>query len=438
MIIKRVVIKNLNSYKNYDIKFNKYLTFITGINGSGKTSILNMIMNLINPSLRGLAETNYSFAEIHINYNDQNIVIKSEKTDNTISLKVNDKLEYSFQTFEGNSSVFERRSQSNYDDYYRELINKASNQEFFEFIKSIPTPSYLSLDRKTNMFNSSRLLIGASNSSIIQNSKALAERAYRDTIISRNRLSKEFQADILNTLFSVTDSDMEIKYPTKKDLTELNTIKTYLKKLPDFISIDINILEQTTIPFIQELEKLGKSLPIGKKISDVLSEEDSETKIENINNIIKWSRNKFQIKNIKEVAEKAEKFEGSIKNISENIIKYIDILNEFFKESGKEFSFNDRGSINVKTFFDSEPKPLKYLSSGELQILFIITNICLDKSAKRSNIFIIDEPEISLHVDWQEIFVDSLMKSNENMQYILATHSPSIILDKIQNCVDVS
>ena len=54
------------------------------------------------------------------------------------------------------------------------------------------------------------------------------------------------------------------------------------------------------------------------------------------------------------------------------------------------------------------------------------------------NVFIIDEPELSLHVQWQEKFVDGIMEASRETQFILATHSPTIILDKVLNCVEIS
>ncbi len=51
---------------------------------------------------------------------------------------------------------------------------------------------------------------------------------------------------------------------------------------------------------------------------------------------------------------------------------------------------------------------------------------------------IVDEPELSLHVRWQESFVDAIQKASPRLQIILATHSPSIVLDRIEKCVDLS
>ena len=42
-------------------------------------------------------------------------------------------------------------------------------------------------------------------------------------------------------------------------------------------------------------------------------------------------------------------------------------------------------------------------------------------------IFIVDEPEMSLHLYWQKIFVDKIQEATPNIQLIFATHAPEII-----------
>lgn len=65
---------------------------------------------------------------------------------------------------------------------------------------------------------------------------------------------------------------------------------------------------------------------------------------------------------------------------------------------------------------------LNILSSGEKQIL----NLVAYNSFFDNTIFFIDEPEISLHADWQRILFRILMKQNPTNQFIISTHSPFI------------
>lgn len=84
-----------------------------------------------------------------------------------------------------------------------------------------------------------------------------------------------------------------------------------------------------------------------------------------------------------------------------------------------------------------ESASIYYLSSGERQLFVLITTLMFVEDRKQANILIIDEPELSLHMKWQEMFVDSLVAANRDVQLILATHSPSIIYDKDSYCVDL-
>lgn len=53
--------------------------------------------------------------------------------------------------------------------------------------------------------------------------------------------------------------------------------------------------------------------------------------------------------------------------------------------------------------------------------------LSLPEQSKLSRVYVVDEPEVSLHITWQEQFVDALLKASPDTQFILATHSPSII-----------
>jgi len=64
----------------------------------------------------------------------------------------------------------------------------------------------------------------------------------------------------------------------------------------------------------------------------------------------------------------------------------------------------------------------KFLSAGEQQMLSFL---CYNAFYENSVIFI-DEPELSLHPDWQRRLFPNLMKQQSSNQFIVATHSPFI------------
>lgn len=53
----------------------------------------------------------------------------------------------------------------------------------------------------------------------------------------------------------------------------------------------------------------------------------------------------------------------------------------------------------------------------------------LEVLAADANTVMIDEPELSLHVDWQQVLVASMQKVNPECQMLLATHSPEVMAD---------
>ena len=62
------------------------------------------------------------------------------------------------------------------------------------------------------------------------------------------------------------------------------------------------------------------------------------------------------------------------------------------------------------------------LSSGEKQMLSFL---CYNAFSENTAIFI-DEPELSLHVDWERIFLPTLLNQSTGNQFFIATHSPFI------------
>ena len=89
-------------------------------------------------------------------------------------------------------------------------------------------------------------------------------------------------------------------------------------------------------------------------------------------------------------------------------------LNEYDKPKSS-FEFIKHGEI------------IKYdqLSMGEKQILLLM--LMVGNTKQEPCIFFMDEPDLSMHIDWKEILVKELHELNPNMQIILSTHAPSVI-----------
>lgn len=110
--------------------------------------------------------------------------------------------------------------------------------------------------------------------------------------------------------------------------------------------------------------------------------------------------------------------------IQENIKAFFDIVNCFFAETGKKIEVSSNPArLFFKTGIGGEVD-IDQLSSGEKQLLLILLQVFLQE--KKKSILIMDEPEISLHIGWQQKLIDVICNMNPNCQLIIATHSPSI------------
>ncbi|OWK68837.1 AAA family ATPase, partial [Pedobacter sp. AJM] len=115
---------------------------------------------------------------------------------------------------------------------------------------------------------------------------------------------------------------------------------------------------------------------------------------------------------------------------------FIDVINNLLQR--KVIFINERNELTVKTQ-SGKIFPLTNLSSGEKQLLIILGQSLLQE--EDVHIYIADEPELSLHIEWQEKLVNSLKNINPNSQIIFATHSPDIVSEyddyviKIENAI---
>ena len=104
--------------------------------------------------------------------------------------------------------------------------------------------------------------------------------------------------------------------------------------------------------------------------------------------------------------------------------EFHDFVDSMFAETGKKI-VRDSNEI---LFDQNGVKLLPYsLSSGEKQLLVILLTL-LVQDMKPCAIFM-DEPEVSLHIEWQQKLISAIRTMNPNAQIILTTHSPAVIMD---------
>lgn len=128
-------------------------------------------------------------------------------------------------------------------------------------------------------------------------------------------------------------------------------------------------------------------------------------------------------------------FPQEANKIKARIEMFFKVVNSFLGETKKEISIDPKSNSLIFLIkrleglqnITEDKIQLEQLSSGEKQILLILTTVFLQE--EKPNILLMDEPEISLHISWQDKLIEMMRKLNPNCQLILTTHSPNIFAD---------
>lgn len=113
-----------------------------------------------------------------------------------------------------------------------------------------------------------------------------------------------------------------------------------------------------------------------------------------------------------------------------------DIIDKLFAETGKKLI---RTSNEIMFSQIGEQLTPYQLSSGEKQMLAILLTVLIED--RQHYVLFMDEPEISLHIDWQQRLIELILQLNPNVQIVLTTHSPAVIMngwmDKVTEVSDI-
>ena len=117
--------------------------------------------------------------------------------------------------------------------------------------------------------------------------------------------------------------------------------------------------------------------------------------------------------------------------------RFQDLADELFGETGKRII----RSKNEIVFSQDGDELLPYrLSSGEKQILVILLTVLVQD--KQPCVLLMDEPEESLHIEWQQRIIGIIREMNPNAQIILTTHSPAVVMggwmDAVTEVTDIT
>lgn len=238
--------------------------------------------------------------------------------------------------------------------------------------------------------------------------------------------------------------DNEVLKELQEDI-ELDFANTSRKSRLNSLMLNASISHVTTkskgrIPSSKFLQELN--VDIISTFDEPISYIEDKTKWDLLHDEGVWSS---LDKELHELQEQYSYYIGNLANTIENMVisgiqpdmeslmslyapknLFIKTINELFESTGKVIDTNN-SKLSFRIVEDDLPISIYELSSGEKQMLYILWKVLLHN--QKPYILFLDEPEISLHIDWQESLIGKIRLLNPNCQVIIATHAPSVLLD---------
>lgn len=447
MKLKRFVAKSVHGYLNFDIVFNGELTLLTGKNGSGKTTILNAIVALITPSLHVLADLDFELIRVELEHESRFFYVEAKKIDiQKIEISTNDgHPPLTYRSFLPDQDTPNYKQQDLEQEYYREVAASKYSDPVMQSILQLPTPMFLGLDRRhrsqTSTYRarynkSSRNVFSPSLSTSLEHAADLAVMKQRDILIALGEEAVKFRNRLLLSLLSPEDANQgNFAFPTAETKKQIARIRSNIESLPDVVGISREAIIAQVAPFFESVTTTLTNFPPQKTISKLIKA--GQFKGAEFDSFMAWMGQKSKLDRFENISEQLELHNKRRNELTEPTDRFLRILGRFLGDSGKEINFDKKGYLSFSTLGFPGDRAINSLSSGEAQIFVILSHLFFNEDAAKGNMFIVDEPELSLHIEWQELFIESIREANPQVQYILATHSPSIILDKIDSCINI-
>ena len=104
--------------------------------------------------------------------------------------------------------------------------------------------------------------------------------------------------------------------------------------------------------------------------------------------------------------------------------RFQNMVDDLFSDTGKKIV---RTENEIRFSQIGETLVPYQLSSGEKQMLAILLTVLVEDN--QHYVLFMDEPEVSLHIEWQKRLIDLCVELNPNVQIILTTHSPAVVMN---------
>lgn len=407
--ISKVSIFGMWGNKDIKVDLSEKDNVLIGTNGSGKTTFINIVESILKVDLTTIKKLKFNKVILNLIKGEEElkIIFNKRKINDGIVLEYNINNEiFSFNNSDTSVANINNMENSD-DDLEKEKVNKLK-----DILDEIVKVRGLTVYRFSYNSNYRPILARKSFSEVdrkLNNLLQDLDMLLREKDFAQKRVNKLFEKDVL----------LSILYDDKLD---------YISSMNDK-----NNWEQEKETLIQVYRELGfYNDAVEEKIRVHFERvKEASKKYERGNATIEELIPLTLLNRTEHILKLSMKVEGLKQEIYKPIEEYLKVLNGFFKDTNKEFKINERNremnrSLRTPLLVKGIGGNLDIfeLSSGEKQLLILLTETLMQ--LERQVVFIADEPELSLHISWQEKILQALRVLNKNAQIIVATHSPEI------------
>jgi predicted ATPase len=421
-LLKRIEVEGFWDTYKFAVDLNPDVTFFIGPNGTGKTTLINLIAAALTADFMTLERLPFRRLTVQLTSDPDGkeptiTVTKSQRKERPLHLfeyrirghREGPETKYSLD--ESEERIILRRSElmsPRYaNQYYRRFATGLTAT-----IQALVKVDWLSVHRTPA---SDRLYDERTYESTVD--KRL-EAISNDLVRYFNSLSKQkdeevrkFQEFIFASLLEQPSESEFLDTFSSAKLTEHKHSMTEILKELKVTRVEIADLVE---PFFKRVAEVRQRL-----------EDSKELRLSDLHVIISAQR-------IDAVVERWKQLRDDLGRIFEQRAKFETIINSLLQRKQLQLSESDELVFVSRTKKNLTPQ---MLSSGEKQLLILLSETLLQRQTPA--VFIADEPELSLHVKWQEQLIPSLRELNDRAQIIVATHSPDIVGPLASKIIDM-
>ena len=388
-------------------EFRPDVNVIIGKNGTGKTTFMNILSAVLSVDMNAIASNDFESVVVSLSDGKKKRTIKATKIDDdrspflVVEYQISRKkyLMRFVSTDDRRMAMHYRRRAQEESSEVRKVLSGLVSLSSLSVYRLRSSDDYEVRDR-----NGTRLV-----APVDYRLNELMQRLthYQLELSQRARsVSTKLQKDVLaSILYGEEDSrgagyqfDFDKEAEKRKLVSaysQLNAIDSGVRKK---INFHVDAIDEAISALAELREGRSKERETGKKVD---------------------FRSLEALRKSRKIIEMSLDAETEITRIFSQINKFLSIARTFIEE--KQFDF-EGGNLTVST--KQGGIELRDLSSGEKQLLILLTEALLQKETPC--IFLADEPELSLHIEWQRMIIPAIMELNPNAQVIAATHSPEV------------